>query len=121
VALTAADPQLAARRRSAPVERALGYMRERFAEPIGLREVADAVHVSAAHLCRLFKNETGKNLTDYLQAVRIHHARSRLAETNDTLSAIALESGFRTQEHFYRVFKKIVGETPKTYRLAHRS
>lgn len=121
VMLTAGDPKLAPRRRSAPVERALAYMRERFADPIGLEEVASAVHVSAPHLCRLFKTETGKNLTDHLQTLRVFHARSRLAETGDELRAIANESGFRTLEHFFRVFKKHVGETPRGYRLAHRS
>jgi AraC-like DNA-binding protein len=121
VSLSAGDPQLAPRRRSPPVERALAYMRERFADAISLDDVALAVHVSAAHLCRLFRSETGKTVTDYLQGLRVYHARSRLAETNDELRAVAMDSGFRSVEHFFRVFKKHAGETPRAYRLAHRS
>lgn len=111
----------AGRPRTAPVESALAYIRDHYTMPVGLDEVASAVHVSGPHLSRLFHRECGRTLTDYLQALRITHAKQRLAESAEPLQAIASESGFQSSEHFFRTFKKHAGVTPLQYRRAHRT
>ena len=117
----AGDPLSGGRPRTAPVERALGYIRDHYTMPVGLDEVARAVHVSGPHLSRLFHRECGRTLTDYLQILRITHARQRLAESSEPLQAIASESGFQSSEHFFRTFKKLAGVTPLQYRRANRT
>ncbi|MCZ7645517.1 MAG: AraC family transcriptional regulator [Planctomycetota bacterium] len=104
-----------------PVRRAQGWLRERLAEPVGLAQAAAAAHVSPAHLSRLFRKETGRTLTEFLQRQRVDRARKLLAETGHGLLQVALESGFQTPEHFHRVFKKFVRMTPRAYRLAQRA
>ncbi len=115
------EPLAGGRPRTAPVERALGYIRDHYTMPVGLDEVARAVHVSGPHLSRLFHRECGRTLTDYLQILRITHARQRLAESPEPLQAIASESGFQSPEHFFRTFKKHAGVTPLQYRRANRA
>jgi len=107
--------------RGGAVEEALAFMRENFTHSVGLAEVAEAVHVSAPHLSRLFRRETGRTLTDYLQALRISRAREQLAETDDGILTVALACGFQTPEHFFRTFKKRMKITPRAYRLAQRA
>ncbi|MCW8132099.1 MAG: helix-turn-helix transcriptional regulator, partial [Planctomycetota bacterium] len=104
--------------RSEPVARALAYLQAHATEPIGLAETAAAVHFSAPHLSRRFHRETGRTLTEHLQGLRVAHAQRLLAESGEGVLAVALRSGFPTLEHFYRVFKKRTGMTPRAWRLA---
>lgn len=103
---------------SEPVARALNYMQAHATEPIGLAETAASVHISAPHLSRRFHRETGRTLTEHLQSMRIEHAKDLLAEGNVGVLPIALRSGFPSLEHFYRVFKKRTGMTPRAWRRA---
>ncbi|MBI3829360.1 MAG: helix-turn-helix transcriptional regulator [Planctomycetes bacterium] len=106
---------------SEPVRKALEVMRAHFAEPVGLAEIAAAVHTSAPHLSRLFRRETGRTLTEHLQSLRVACAQKRLAESGAGILEIARASGFPTLEHFYRTFKRRVGLTPRAYRRSQRA
>ena len=103
---------------SPPVRRALAHIGSVFREPVSLSDVARACHVSPSHLARLFRKETGESVVAHLQRLRINHARELLATTDRGLLEIAMESGFESIEHFHRLFRRITGVTPRTYRLA---
>jgi AraC family transcriptional regulator len=102
------------------VRDALAVMRQSFDEPISLAAIAAQIHVSPSHLARIFRRQTGRTVTEYLHALRISHAKQLLAETDDTVLAVALSSGFGTPEHFHRVFRKRTGTTPAAYRALHK-
>ncbi|MBB3111304.1 AraC-like DNA-binding protein [Paenibacillus phyllosphaerae] len=82
----------------------------------GLAELADQACVSASHFSRVFKQLTGMNVTDYVNAKRLALAKELLLATDDTIEAIALMCGFQGMRHFYQMFKKVTGSTPKAYR-----
>ncbi|MFB9327835.1 AraC family transcriptional regulator [Paenibacillus aurantiacus] len=82
----------------------------------GLAELAIKACVSASHFSRVFKQLTGMNVTDYVNAKRLVRAKELLLSTDDTIETIALLCGFQGMRHFYDVFKKLTGVTPKMYR-----
>lgn len=112
---------IAGAERSNAVKKAFTFMEENFSSPLGLQEVADATHVNPSHLARLFRRETGRTIVEYLQSLRINHAQELLATSELPALEIAFESGFESIEHFYRVFRRLTGTTPKNYRLTKRT
>ena len=83
---------------------------------LGLAALAKHASVTAAHFSRVFKQITGMNVTDYVNAKRIVLAKEQLLGTDDNVSLIAERCGFESLPHFHRVFKKLTGTTPAGYR-----
>ena len=102
-------------------ELARKFLEENFPQPISLRDAARAAHVSPAHLSRQFRSEQGEPLTVWLQRRRVRHACEMLARSGEPILAIALDSGFPSVEHFYRIFRRVVGQSPRASRRTHRS
>lgn len=101
---------------SEPVQKALAFIRKSYAAPISVSEISSESFVTREHLSRLFKKETGYAVTEFLQLLRVGHAKKLLTETNTGVLEIALDSGFSTVEHFHRIFKKHTHLTPHRYR-----
>lgn len=106
--------------RSEAVRKAFVFMEAHFTEPMGLAETAKAAHVSAPHLARLFRQETGRTVVEYLQLLRVTHAKELLTTGDQTTLDVALDSGFASIEHFHRIFRRVVGTTPRAYRISTR-
>jgi len=81
-----------------------------------LGRLAAEARVSRSHLCRVFKQYTGKRVFEYLVERRIEAAMLRLRSTSDKIVSIAMESGFNDLAYFNRTFRRTVGMTPKAYR-----
>ncbi|WP_027085512.1 AraC family transcriptional regulator [Cohnella panacarvi] len=87
----------------------------------GLAELSEKACVSPAHFSRAFKQLTGMNVTDYVNAKRLVHAKELLLETDKNIETIALTCGFQGLPHFYKTFKKLTGMTPRSYRTQNRN
>jgi AraC-like DNA-binding protein/ligand-binding sensor protein len=85
---------------------------------ICLASVAKAVNTSTFYFCKLFKRTTGLTFTDYLARVRIEKAKALLLDPNRRVSEVAYDVGFQSLTHFNRVFRKIAGRSPTSYRKA---
>ncbi len=96
------------------VRRVEALLRERFAEDISLRELADEVSLSRPHLLRLFREEMGVPPHAFLIQLRIAHAR-RLLARGVTLVEASAAVGFYDQSHFTRHFRRLVGVAPGAY------
>lgn len=94
------------------IQNAIQLIRENYSSDISLVNVADQIHVSSAHLSRLFAKETGMSFVDYLTTYRIELARKMLRETNTGLKEISEQVGFHSYNYFLRVFKEKTGLTP---------
>lgn len=81
-----------------------------------LSALAERVSVSAAHLSRVFKQFTGMNVTDYVNAKRIVNAKELLLTTDIPVELIARSCGYESLSHFHRLFKLLTGVTPGAYR-----
>ena len=94
------------------------FIKEHATEELSLTEVARAVNISAGHLSEKFRQVTGVNFVDYVARVRFEQACRFLRETDDAISEIAFRVGFQSLSQFNRVFKKLSGKSPSTYRRA---
>lgn len=90
------------------------FINNNFYRPIKVEELATLASLSYRRYTEQFKLSTGKTVTQYISEIRVDYAKRIMLETEDILYA-ALESGFGDLAHFYRVFKKITGSTPKRF------
>ena len=81
------------------------------------QSLADEFSFSSAYLCRIFKQETGVSLADYINVQRIEYAKTLLHNPDMLVKDIALETGFSSEKYFYVVFRKITGITPAMFIL----
>ena len=77
---------------------------------------AKELNLSPNYFGDLVKKETGKTAQEYIQVKLIETAKEKLFDQSKTISQIADELGFKYPQHFARLFKQRVGQTPNEYR-----
>mgnify|MGYP000902033131 CR=1 FL=1 len=98
-----------------PTRRAMEFIQKNFAKNISLNDAAEYAGVNSSYLSRVFKEDCGKGFIEYLNLVRVEHAK-RLIENGDAkLKEIVKEVGFNSYTYFFKVFKDISGMTPLEY------
>lgn len=98
------------------ISRARAIIAERQTEDLSLVEIARSVHVSAFYFCKLFKQSTGLTFTDYLARLRVESVKQMLLDPHLRVSEAAYAAGFQSLSQFNRVFRRVEGEAPTTYR-----
>ena len=98
------------------VYKVIEYIKANFQRRMSLEEIAASTYLSKTYLSSLFKKETGYSISEYINIVRIERSKSLLLEENISIIDIANLCGFEDQSYFTKVFKHIVGITPKKYR-----
>ena len=78
---------------------------------------ANELNLSANYFGDLIKKETGKTAQEYIQAKVIDVAKERVFDHSKSVNQIAYELGFKYPQHFTRLFKQRVGESPNEYRM----
>lgn len=81
-----------------------------------VKSVADKIQIDRTYLYRLFKEETGFSVIEYINNCRIGRACAMLTNTSVQIKDVALSVGFSDQLYFSKVFRKIKGTTPTEYR-----
>lgn len=94
----------------------VAYVENNYQNDIYLDFVADRFNLSPKYLSRAFKKYTNVRFVDYLNEIRISHAKELLNTTDETIMDIAKQVGFNSRNTFYRVFKNSQGVTPAEYR-----
>ena len=84
-----------------------------------INTIAEKMQMSAGYLGRLFKKSTGTTFLEYLLSVRMEVARNLLTNANTPIDEIVRLVGFGDTPYFYKVFKKVNGCTPASYRKNH--
>ena len=98
------------------VYKVIEFIKANFQRRMSLEEIAASTYLSKTYLSSLFKKETGYSISEYINIVRIERSKSLLLEENISIIDIANLCGFEDQSYFTKVFKHIVGITPKKYR-----
>jgi len=100
----------------AVVRTATRYLRDNFARPIGIRDVAAQVHVSERHLSRLFLAATHRSVIDHLIEIRLAAAKQLLLDRDRPIKSIAAEVGYPDVRYFITLFHRHAGTTPARWR-----
>lgn len=95
---------------------AIEYINDNFAESIALDKASNMLGFDPSYFCRIFKSATGATFIEYINFVRISKAEKMLSHTNESILSISEAVGFASVSYFNRVFKKIRGCSPRTYR-----
>ena len=98
------------------VARAQEWMEVNLEHPMGVKELADVVHVSERTLLRRFRKATGHSPKEYLLGLRIELAKRLLATTGHAVEDISARVGYSDSTAFYRLFREMAGVTPGEYR-----
>lgn len=92
----------------------------RYAEPIGLSELAAAVGVSEFHACRVFKRARGTTIHKYRDGLRLAHAISLLLDGAGSIAEIAAAVGYASQAHLTHRMSLAYQTTPAAVRAKRR-
>ncbi len=94
------------------------FVAEHYAEPVGLSDAAEHLHMNRQYFCSVFKTAFGTTFGEYLSRRRIEEATRLLESTTRPVGAIALEVGFSSARSFVRTFRAARGVTPTKYRVS---
>ncbi len=92
------------------------YINDHLTQSIKLQDLATYLGISQFHFSRLFKQSTGISPHQYVMQQRIELAKRLLKKADMSIADVALESGFNSQSHLGKYFRKVTGMTPKDYR-----
>ncbi len=81
-------------------------------------DLAAVARLNASHFGRAFRNSFGEPPHEYVIRRRIERAQGLMLSTDAPLSAIALDCGLADQAHLSRLFRRVVGESPRAWRRA---
>lgn len=104
------------------INKICNYALNNYRHKISLEEIAEVANLSSTSFCRYFKLQTKKTFRNFLNEIRISHAKRLLIEDRDiTTESICFECGFNNRSNFFRHFKAITGITPIEYRQQYTS
>ena len=94
----------------------INYIEDHLTENPDLDTIAEAMHYSKYHMHRVFAEETGLTIHNYMQRRRLTEAAKLLVFSEKPIMEIALIAGYESQQAFTAVFKEMYKKTPGKYR-----
>ena len=104
------------KRAASVIDRICLYIEENLDQDLSLVRLADVIHFNPSYLSRLFKQERGINLSEYIEELRVRQAKELLRQGELKVAEVGSQIGYVTPQSFTRVFKKWTGTTPQEYR-----
>ena len=101
---------------SSYTEQCKDYISQNYHHKIYMEDIAEAIGISQGHLSRVFRQDTGEKIQDYILKFRVKRAANLLKYSDATLSEISDYVCFNSQSHFGSVFKEYMKMTPGQYR-----
>lgn len=92
------------------------YMREHLDERISLEQLADLAGLSPAHFATRYREQTGTSPVQHFLHLKIERACQMLDSTTLSFAEISRRLGYDDSYYFSRLFKKIMGQSPRDYR-----
>ncbi|MDD3403516.1 MAG: AraC family transcriptional regulator [Hespellia sp.] len=92
------------------------YINNNYEKTITLDQLADMYYINKFYLSRIFKEEHGVTIHNYIQQLRITHAKRLLRFSDMNINEIATVCGLNDANYFSRVFKKVEGISPGEFR-----
>lgn len=93
-----------------------GYLDENFAKKIALDELAERFFINKFYLTRIFKEQYGYSVVNYIMVLRIARAKQLLRFSDSSMEKIGEACGMPDANYFSRVFRRVEGTSPSEYR-----
>jgi AraC-like DNA-binding protein len=100
------------------VAKTIRYIENNINDELSNKDLAGKINMATNAFARLFKEDTGFTLHDYIRQKRIEKASIMLSHTNYSIDEIADRTGFTNRYHFSRIFKSVTGNTPAKFRIS---
>jgi AraC-like DNA-binding protein len=100
------------------VERMLNHIKHHYTQRLTLGTLAQTLGRQAAYLGRLFRDEIGVTVREYVTRARMMNGAVQV-RSGVKIEAVALDLGYQSKKNFYRQFKRRFGMTPDAYRHVH--
>ncbi len=104
---------------STVVREVIQYLKDNYAQPIRIRDIATQVHMSERHVSRLFLKATNKTIKTYLTDLRLDKACNLLLQMNVPITEVAEQTGYPDMRYFSTLFRRQFGITPSAFRHQH--
>ncbi|MCM3111805.1 response regulator transcription factor [Lederbergia lenta] len=98
------------------IQKLLDYIDQHYAEPLNLTEMANHFHFNPSYLSSYFSTHHSVGFNEYLNRVRIEKAKDCLRSGKISISEISGMIGYSDHSYFCKVFKKMTGMSPSSYR-----
>lgn len=92
------------------------YLDEHYPEKIQLNTLSEKFYINKFYLTRIFKEQFGVSVMDYVLQLRITKAKQLLRFSDKTVEEIAVACGMNDANYFSRMFKKVEGVSPGKFR-----
>ncbi|GBG07330.1 putative DNA-binding response regulator [Paenibacillus agaridevorans] len=103
------------------IAKAITIINERYIDgDFSVSTISKELYISENYFSKLFKQETGKNFSQYVTAVRMKEAENLLTLTDLKISEVAAKVGYKDANYFSLSFKGIFGVSPVKYREQHQ-
>lgn len=101
------------------VKSVIDYIKTNYNISIRMEDISSKLFFNKNYIGKLFKQETGMPVSDFIREIRINEACRQLKETDKIITDIAPSCGYNDMKSFYAAFKKSKGITPNEYRKKH--
>ncbi|MGN1024726.1 MAG: helix-turn-helix transcriptional regulator [Lachnospiraceae bacterium] len=101
---------------SFPVRQCLEYIRLHFSNDIRISQLTELTGLSASRISTLFREETGRTVTDWIRSFRCQEAAQLLKNSDLAIQEISTYVGYPDNNYFVKVFRREMGCTPSDYR-----
>lgn len=98
------------------IDKVCRFVNDRINEELTQREIAAMIRMKPTSFSRLFKRAMGKTFIEYVHELRVANACRSLIESDDSITDVCFRSGFNNVSNFNRVFRRLVGVSPRAYR-----
>jgi AraC-like DNA-binding protein len=102
------------------VRESLSFIEQHYQDEIGVEEIAAFCHLDRSYLGKVFKSVLHTNPQEFLIRYRINKSCELMKITDRTINEISLMVGYQNQFNFSRVFKKLMGKSPRDWRNENR-
>lgn len=121
MAFLPAQPQLFIPQQQTVASRIMQWVESNYSEKFSLDELAQSIGLSRSYTSRIFRQQTGGSIHEYLLTRRIKKSCDLLRTSPLSIEAIAQEVGFIEVTYFITCFKKMMAQTPLQYRKRSRA
>jgi AraC family transcriptional regulator len=100
----------------ARLRRVKEFIQAKIEDDLTLSDMAQSVGLSTAHFSEMFRKSTGETPHQFVLRCRTERAKEILHKAELRVLDVAVACGFKTQQHFARVFRQLYGASPTEYR-----